>query len=197
MSSTPKKTRRSPRPGAKSATKATAEAESAQTTLSAEQIADIRQRTAKSKQVQACFGQIITLLLRSPADRQRPLQDLEWLVIPAVNAGQVAVAEAHAKDMGSVMPIGAILWALVSKDVDSRLAASPDQPVTLKPEDWRSGDIPWIMAAMGEPKIIQGLLQQVSKTVFKDRTPKMRVRGADGKGSIAHLQFPTQPSPQP
>ena len=118
-------------------------------------------------------------------------------MISAVNAGQVAVAEAHAKDMGPVMPIGAILWALVSKDVDRRLAASPDQPVTLKPEDWRSGDIPWIMAAMGEPKIIQGLLQQVSKTVFKDRIMKMRARGADGKRQHRSPAIPTQPSPQP
>ena len=77
--------------------------------------------------MQACFGQIVTLLLRSPADRQRPLQDLEWLVIPAVNAGQVAVAEAHAKDTGSVMPIGAILWVVGFEQMSiaaSRLAGS-------------------------------------------------------------------------
>ena len=197
MPSMSKKTRRASRPGVKGTSKSTGDAESGQTTLSTDQIAEIRQRTAKSKQLQACFGQIVTLLLRSSADRQRPLQDLEWLVIPAVNAGQFAVAEAHAKDTGSVMPIGAILWALVSADVDSRLAASLDQPVTLKPEEWRSGDIPWIMAAIGEPKVIQGLLQQLSNTVFKDRAPKMRVRGADGEGSIAHLQLQTQPSPQP
>ena len=107
------------------------------------------------------------------------------MVIPALKAGQFAIAEAHSKETGALTPIGAVVWAFVSKDVDERLAASPDQLVPLRPEDWRSGDIPWIIATIGEPKIVGGLLQPLAKTVFKDRAPKMRVRGADGKAIIA------------
>lgn len=164
----------------------------AQDTLSAEQVEEGRQRAVKAKQVQACFGQIVTLLLRSSADRQRPLQDLEWMVIPALNAGQFAIAEAQAKERGVPLPVGAVLWALVSADLDARLTESPDQPVTLRPEDWHSGDIPWIMATIGDPKVVGGLLQQLSKTVFKARSPKIRVRTADGTATITHLQPPMQ-----
>ena len=87
-------------------------------------------------------------------------------------------------------PIGGILWAFVSKDVDERLTASPDQLVPLKPENWRSGDIPWIIATIGDPKAVGGLLQPLAKTVFKDRAPKMRVRGVDGKATIAQPKIP-------
>ncbi len=168
------------------------EAKSEKPALSAE---ERTKRVATAKKIAASFGEIVTLLLRSSADRQRPLQDLEWMVIPALKAGQFAIAEAHAKETGAVTPIGAVLWAFVSKDVDERLAASPDRLVPLRPEDWRSGDIPWIIAAIGDPKIVRGLLQPLAKTVFKDRPPKMRMRGADGKAIIAQTERAAAPAP--
>ncbi len=168
------------------------EAKSKKPALSAE---ERTKRVTTAKKIVASFGEIVTLLLRSSADRQRPLQDLEWMVIPALKAGQFAIAEAHAKDTGAMTPIGAVLWAFVSKDVDERLAASPDRLEPLRPEDWRSGDIPWIIAAIGEPKIVGGLLQPLAKTVFKGRPPKMRVRGADGKTVIAQPELAAAPAP--
>jgi cytolysin-activating lysine-acyltransferase len=152
-------------------------------------------RVATAKKLAAAFGEMVTLLMRSSTDRQRPLQDLEWMVIPALKAGQFAIAEAHSKETGAVTPIGAVVWAFVSKDVDERLAASPDRLVPLRPEDWRSGDIPWIIVAIGEPKIVGGLLQPLAKTVFKGRPPKMRVRGADGKTVIAQPELAAAPAP--
>jgi cytolysin-activating lysine-acyltransferase len=172
MASRPKKAKCEPKP---KVAKSTAETDSAHKTLGAEQVAEVRQRAAKTKQLQACLGQIVMLLLRSSADRQRPLHDLEHSVIPALNAGQFVIAEAQNKETGAVQPIGAVLWAFVSSDVDGRLA-SPDQSAPLKPEEWRSGDIPWIMGAIGEPKVVDGMLQQLTKSIFKDRPPKMRHR---------------------
>jgi len=151
-------------------------------------------RVATAKKLAASFGEMVTLLMRSSADRERPLKDLKWMVIPALKAGQFAIAEAHSKETGAMTPIGAVLWALVSKDVDERLTASPDQLIPLKPEDWRSGDIPWIIATIGDPKAVGGLLQPLAKTVFKDRPPKMRVKDKDGKATIAQPQIPDAPA---
>jgi hypothetical protein len=60
--------------------------------------------------------------------------------------------------------------------------------VRLKPDEWRSGDIPWIVLATGDKRILAGLLEQLSTSVFKDRPPKMRARGADGKVSVGHIE---------
>jgi hemolysin-activating ACP:hemolysin acyltransferase len=80
-----------------------------------------------------------------------------------------------------------VLWALVSEDVDKRLS-DLSAPVRLMPAEWRSGDIPWIILASGDMKILGGLIQQLTAKAFKERQPKMRVRGADGKVSVGHLQ---------
>ena len=80
-----------------------------------------------------------------------------------------------------------MLWAFVSEEIDKRLS-DLSAPVRLKPNEWRSGDIPWIVLATGDTRVLAGLIQELTKSVFKDRQPKMRARGADGKVSVGHLQ---------
>ena len=150
---------------------------------------EIKKRGAAAKHVAASFGEIVTLMMRSAADKSITLNDLEWMVVPALQSGQFAVAEAQSKDTGAVMPVGAVLWAFVSPDVDQRLSTALDQPIRLQPPEWRSGDIPWVIMAIGEPKLLGGLLQQLSKSVFARQAPKMRARGADGKVAIGRLEF--------
>lgn len=153
---------------------------------------ELKRRAIIAKQVAASFGEIVTLMMRSPSDRKRPLEDLEWMVAPALMTGQFAVADAQAKENGAVMPIGAVMWAFVSEDVDKRLTQLIDQPIRLEPKEWRSGPIPWVVTAIGEPKIVGGLLQQLTKTIFKDTPAKMRARGADGKTFVGRLEINTQ-----
>lgn len=150
---------------------------------------EIKKRANAAKHVAASFGEIVTLMMRSAADKYITLQDLEWMVVPALQSGQFAVAEAQARDTGAVMPVGAVLWAFVSPEVDQRLSNNLDQPTRLQPAEWRSGDIPWIVMAIGEPKLLGGLLQQLSKSIFSRQAPKMRARGADGKVAIGRLEF--------
>lgn len=147
---------------------------------------DAKKRRVAAKQMAASFGEIVTLLMRS-GEKHHTLGDLEWLVVPAVARGQFAVADAQSKETGATAPVGAVLWALVSEDVDKRLS-DLSTPLRLKPEEWRSGDIPWIMHATGDMRILAGLIQQLTKQAFKDRQPKMRVRGADGKIAVGALQ---------
>lgn len=166
-----------------------APAEQAKPALSAD---EIKKRGLAAKHVAASFGEIVTLLMRSAADKSITLQDLEWMVVPALMSGQFAVAEAQSKDTGAVMPIGAVLWAFVSPEVDARLSSATDQAIRLRPADWRSGSIPWVVMAIGEPKVLGGLFQQLSKTIFAGQAPKMRARGADGKVTIGRLEFNAQ-----
>jgi hemolysin-activating ACP:hemolysin acyltransferase len=154
---------------------------------------EAKKRAAAAKQIAAGFGEIVTLLMRSPTDKHHTLGDLEWLVVPALAHRQYALAEAQSKETGAVSPVGGVLWAFVSEEVDKRLS-DLSTPVRLKPNEWRSGDIPWIIMATGDMRILAGLIQQLNKSVFKDKQPKMRVRGKDGKVSVGHLEVKEKPA---
>ncbi len=131
----------------------------------------------------------MSLLIRAPGEKHRALSDLEWMVIPAVMTGQFAVADAQSKTSGTVMPVGAVLWAFVSPEIDKMLTETAGADIRLKPQDWRSGDIPWVVMAIGDPKVLGGLLQNLAKSVFKDRPAKMRAKGPDGKVVIGRLEL--------
>ena len=132
-------------------------------------------------QVDVMFGQIVTILMRSPQHKFLPLADLEWLVLPGVISGQCSVAQAQVS--GATVPVGLVLWASVSSTVDQRLS-DVSAPGRLQPEEWRSGDIPWLIELVADTRTRQLLLTHLAETMFKGREIKMRVRGADGKLQI-------------
>jgi hemolysin-activating ACP:hemolysin acyltransferase len=156
---------------------------------------EAKKRAAMAKQIAASFGQIVTLLMRSPADKAITLQDLEWMVVPAIMTGQFAVADAQSKETGMVMPVAAVLWANVSADLDQQLTSNPEHAPRLTAQDWRSGDQPWVVMAIGEPRIVSGMLQQLMQSAFAGKVAKMRGRGEDGKITIVRLE-PAQFSSQ-
>jgi hemolysin-activating ACP:hemolysin acyltransferase len=137
--------------------------------------------TSTVRQVDVTLGQIVTILMRSPQHRERPLADLEWLVLPAILSGQFRVAQAQ--QSGTAVPVGVALWASVSTPVDQRLS-DLSVPWRLQPDEWRSGDIPWLVELVADPVTQQALLKHLGETVFKGRGIKMRVRDADGKAQI-------------
>lgn len=117
---------------------------------------EARKRAIASKQIAAAFGEIVALAMRTQATRHHTLQDLEWLVAPAVLTGQFALAEAQAKTTGLVTPVGAVLWALVSEETDRRLTAELEAPMRLRPDEWRAGTIPWIVLTLGDQRVVGG-----------------------------------------
>lgn len=153
---------------------------------------ELKKRAAASKLVSASFGEIVSVLMRSEHYRSYTLQDLEWLVVPAVLSNQFLLAEARAKGNGFTAPVGVVLWAHVSPEVDQRLTANVAQPIRLKPEDWRSGSIPWLVDAVGPPKLIGGMLQQLHAKVFKGRQVKVRTQGPDGKPMVRVMEMKAQ-----
>jgi hemolysin-activating ACP:hemolysin acyltransferase len=134
-----------------------------------------------ARQVDVTLGQIVTILMRSPQHKERPLADLEWLILPAILSGQCRVAQAQ--QSGIAVPVGVALWASVSSAVDQRLS-DLSGPWRLEPDEWRSGDIPWLAELVADTPTQQALLKHLGETVFKGRGIKMRVRDADGKTQI-------------
>lgn len=131
-----------------------------------------QQRAARSKRMQASFGEIVALLMRSPQFKGMPLAALDQLVVPPVAAGQVMIAEAQHKETGIVAPAAAILWASVSDEVDQRLSDGQGKPLSLSPQDWKSGDNPWLIITAGDPRLVKPLVEQLQKTVPKGRKLK-------------------------
>lgn len=156
---------------------------------------ELQRRAQTAKQASSAFGDIVALLMRSQTERTRTLADLEWMVVPAMQTGQFAVAEAQAQDTGIVAPMGVVLWATVSEEVDKRLTGGLDQPMQLSPAEWKSGKIPWIVAAFGEPAVVNKLLEQLSKTIFAKAPVKLRARDKDGKPFVGRLDFTAPPPP--
>lgn len=156
------------------ATKPTAAQSVAPPQLSKEESAELQRRATKSKHLQASFGEIVGLLMSSPHLKNLPLSSLNQMVVPAIVAEQFMIAEARSKESGFLTPIAAVLWARVSEEVDQRLSENTGKPVKLDPNDWHSGDIPWLILAAGDQRVIKTLLQRVQKTVLKDRPLKFR-----------------------
>ena len=154
-----------------------------------------RNAAMMSKALMAALGQIVTVLMRTAEHRAKPLTDLEWLAIPAVMTGQFAVVEAQSKANGMTTPISLMMWALVSPEVDQRLRADPNEPIRLSPNEWKSGDILWIVEAIGEQNLLQAMLQNAVVREWNGRPANLRVRGPDGSYKIAVLK-PRPPGEQ-
>lgn len=148
---------------------------------------EARKRAVASKMIAASFGEVVSLMTRSERHAHLAVRDLEWLVAPAIVTRQFAIAEAQMKANGAVVPIGAVLWAFVSSEVDERLAADPSAPMKLAPAEWKSGSIPWIVDVLGDQRATNNILVNLANSVFKDNPPKVKIKNPDGKTVIGRL----------
>jgi cytolysin-activating lysine-acyltransferase len=153
------------------------------TKKSAEQVqvgeAKAQPKTASSPS--AAFGQMVGILMKSPQMRKMSLGELEWMIVPPIKHGNYMLAHVRSKE-GAMEPIGFLVWAVVSPEVDKRLS-DPSKPLRLAPQEWKSGDIPWVISGAGDEKALKGMIEQLRSSVFKDREVKMRVaepQHADG-----------------
>jgi len=123
------------------------------------------------------FTRIVSILGRSPHYKHYKLSDLQWLVVPPILTGQSAVMEARIN--GRPVPVAVALWASVSEEVDKRLSENLSTPIKLRPDEWRSGNILWLVDAVGDAKAIPRLLRQLQETQFKGRKPRLRSAGSN------------------
>jgi hemolysin-activating ACP:hemolysin acyltransferase len=146
-----------------------------------------RKNANSSKMIAAAFGEIVALLMRTPAHKDTKLADLEWLVAPAVATGQFTIAEAQMKANGITQPMGVVLWAKVSPEVDKRLQQTIDQPLKLTPQEWASGDIIWLIEVAGEPRVLDAVMKRMRETVWSGKTVRVRGKDKDGKSAVGTL----------
>jgi hemolysin-activating ACP:hemolysin acyltransferase len=146
-----------------------------------------RKLASASKMVAAAFGEIVSLLMRTPNYKNLTLADLEWFVVPPVASGQFTLAEAQSKTSGITQPMGVVLWARVSPEVDKRLHENLDQPIRLKPVEWTSGDIVWLIEAAGEARVIEALIKRMRETIWAGKSIRLRARDKDGKAAVGTM----------
>ena len=147
-----------------------------------------RKLAAASKHLSAQFGEIVTVLMRSPLYKHSTLDDLRWLVIPALLNAQYALATAQSKESGLTAPVGLVLWARVSEDVDKRLQASIQQPIKLAPNEWRSGNLPWVIAAVGDDRILKSILGRLHAKEWNKVPGKIHTRTKNGKLMVVKIE---------
>ncbi len=143
--------------------------------------ADLAQRSA------AAFGGIVVVMMHSPAYQGYTLADLKWIVLPAVISGQYSLAQARVKETGDVKPVGVVLWAAVSDEVDRRLTTDPQASVRLAADEWRSGTNLWIVEGIGERTIIAGQIRRLREKEWRGRPVKIKVRSADGTPVVRQI----------
>lgn len=152
--------------------------------LSAE---EAQKRAAYSHRISAAFGEIVSVMMRAPAYRGLTLAGVEELVVPAVLTGQFFLAEAQSKENGFTSPVGVVLWASVSPEVDARLASTPEQPFKLTPQEWKSGDHVWLIDAIGDQRVVGGMLKHLQTSVWQNRPVKLRMKNAQGAIEVKTL----------
>jgi len=68
-----------------------------------------------------------------------------------------------------------------------------DDAYQLKPEEWKSGDVLWLVHAAGPTRFVRFVVDQLAKTTFKGREVKVRGRDREGKLKV-HVLAATRPN---
>ncbi|MEA2780689.1 MAG: cytolysin-activating lysine-acyltransferase [Rhodospirillaceae bacterium] len=149
------------------------------------------------------FAKIVAVLMRDWGFRNLRLSDLEWLVLPPVLSGQWRLAHSKVKqpgtepetktgaepapDGGLLISVAVVLWASVSPEIDKRLSENVDKKLLLRPDEWTTGDILWLIAAAGDQRGVRKIIKELRETEFQGRPVKLRTHEPDGKAVIKTL----------
>ena len=138
-------------------------------------LAERLRRDAASLRNSVVFTQAVGVLMRSPHYREYRIADLEWLLLPPITNGQFRIGETKLdeKHGGAAVPVSLVLWAFVSSEVDQRLTMAMGPAAQLAPEEWKSGDIPWLVHAAGETRFVRPVVNQLMETTFKGQRVKV------------------------
>jgi hemolysin-activating ACP:hemolysin acyltransferase len=138
------------------------------------QVSDLRKRTAESKSLHASFGEVVNLLTHTAEFENLPLFKLKSLVLPAIRKGQFAILEGRDETNNITAPIAVMLWANVSEEIDRRLSNGSSSRASLSADEWSSGEIPWLVLAIGDTNLLSGLKAHVEKAVNGGRPFKYK-----------------------
>lgn len=164
---------------------------SATVTVSSPRDLTTKQRDLAVRLSQATIADAIGLLLRSERHRHYSLADLEWLLLPPLLLKQIMLSYVRPQvtekgdaltpppdEAGAIsdlppMAVAMVTWALVSPEVNAKLDAQlqSGNPYRLAPQEWKCGDIPRLVEALGQPEAVKETL-----TKLKARLPQLVVR---------------------
>ena len=139
------------------------------------QIASIRSKVHES------FGKIAMAMMVLPRYRNLSIGDLNAVLLEPLIRDRVAMAshkpeEAEGSSASNEPLIGIAIWASVSEEVDQRIVEQIKAgvfPVRLKPEDWTSGDINWLMDVIAPTQKLTTSVIANFKQVVKEGDMRM------------------------
>lgn len=108
-----------------------------------------RKIAAVRSQVRESFGKVVMAMMMMPRYRNQTIADLQHLVLEPLIRDRIAIAYPGNADEDALADIaGLAIWASVSEEADARIREqirAGSFPLRLKPEDWTSGDINWLI----------------------------------------------------
>jgi cytolysin-activating lysine-acyltransferase len=130
-----------------------------------------------ARTVSAVLGEMVWLLTQSKQHAQAFfIGDLEWMAMPPILLQQFRMF--YAKDK----PIGAILWAYVNDEVESRLLSGSAR---MRPQDWKCGDKLWIVEVLAPFGGTDEMLKDLKAKLFADR--EVRFRAVEGGAGVVRV----------
>lgn len=112
----------------------------------------------QNKTVSHVLGEITWLMSQSTVHKQMFVGDLEWFAMPAVLIEQFRVFN------GPNSPVAVAFWAHVTPETDQRLR---EGAFKLRPDEWRGGDIPWLIELIAPFGGQEEIFRDLSEVVFK------------------------------
>lgn len=114
----------------------------------------------ENKTVSHMLGEITWLLSQSKVHKNLFIADLEWMVMPAILLEQFRIF------YGPKSPAAVAIWAYVSPQTDERLR---DGQSRLKADEWKAGEIPWLIELIAPFGAEAEILEDLSKSVFNGK----------------------------
>ncbi len=123
-------------------------------------------------QVPPRFGKIVMAMMGLPRYRHQTLADLQPLVLEPLIRDRIAIAHPKGTDRTALVDIaGFAIWASVSEEVDLKIREQIKTgtfPIRLKPEDWQSGDINWLLDVIAPDRKATGQVIANFRQVVKE-----------------------------
>lgn len=149
---------------------------------------DEQTRAANARWADA--GQLMAVFATDPRYKDMTGAELWFKIMPALSAGQYAIARANRKladnETELPAPVAAILWARVD-DATHRSFLSATTAPRLNLWEWSSGENFWIMDSPGDPRVAGKLLDQLHRDRFRGRPFAAFMNKGDG--TITPRQF--------
>lgn len=120
--------------------------------------------------VHETFGKVALAMMAVPRYRHLSIADLQQLVLEPLIRDRLAIAQPAKEDGPQLEALAGIaIWASVSAEVDAKIREQIKAgifPVRLKPEEWTSGDINWLIDVIAPtPKLATAVIANFKQVI--------------------------------